>query len=115
VEDSDSSVRRAALAKLDNSTLLLMASRIDIGHRHDVVAQLADIRRIADDLIELGGQQRLPVLEKLLYLYGDVPLAEDYLNSGEPSLEATARGWAVAHNLSWHPGGGSHGASWGGN
>ena len=64
-------------------------------------------------LIRRGDESRIPELVDLLDRYGDVPLAEDYLNCGQPDLHNAASSWASRHGYSIGTGYGSHRATWG--
>lgn len=57
---------------------------------------------------------RIPELKELLTLYGDVALAEDYLNCGQSDLSDAAGAWAKAHGYEVRIGNGSHRLLWGG-
>jgi hypothetical protein len=46
----------------------------------------------------LGQSSTEPDLIRALQTFGDLPLAEFYLNCGRPSLEAAATNWAVEHD-----------------
>jgi hypothetical protein len=63
-------------------------------------------------LIGHGDESRIPELVDLLNRYGDKPLCEDYLNSGQPDLENAGTDWARNHGFSIGKGYGSHRATW---
>jgi hypothetical protein len=65
------------------------------------------------DFIRRGDETRIPELIDMLDQYGDVKLAEDYLNCGQPDLEAAATHWASARGYRIGSGAGSNRASWG--
>ena len=72
-------------------------------------------------LIRIGQADTRSALVTALRKFGDVSMAEEYLNSGEPTLEKTARDWAKAHGYtvgpSWYPpciGPRCSGPAWGG-
>lgn len=65
------------------------------------------------NLIRRGDESRIPEMVELLEAYGDKTLAEDYLNCGQPDLNAAADTWAGRHGYSTGPGSGSSRASWG--
>jgi hypothetical protein len=65
------------------------------------------------NLIRGGDESRIPEMVDLLEGYGDTTLAEDYLNCGQPDLDATARKWANRRGYSIGMGAGSHRATWG--
>jgi cytohesin len=64
-------------------------------------------------LIRRGDESRIPELVELLNLYGDKPLCEDYLNSGQPDLHSAGESWAGRHGYRIRKGAGSHRANWG--
>jgi formylglycine-generating enzyme required for sulfatase activity len=53
-------------------------------------------------------ESRIPEMTDVLMLYGDVPLAEDYMNCGQPDLADAGRRWASARGYSFGIGNGSH-------
>jgi hypothetical protein len=65
------------------------------------------------NFIGRGDETRIPELVDLLNLYGDKPLAEDYLNCGQPDLDAAGREWAAKRGYDVGTGAGSHRAAWG--
>jgi len=65
------------------------------------------------NLIRRGDETRIPEMVDLLEGYGDKSLAEDYLNCGQPDLDAEGREWAYRHGYSVGVGAGSHRATWG--
>jgi len=65
------------------------------------------------NFIRRGDETRIPELVDLLGRYGDVSLAEDYLNCGQPDLDTAARRWANDHGYDVGTGNGSHRAAWG--
>jgi hypothetical protein len=64
-------------------------------------------------LIRRGDESRIPELADLLTGYGTKALAEDYLNCGQPDLDAAARQWGSRHGYSVSTGSGSRRATWG--
>jgi hypothetical protein len=64
-------------------------------------------------LIKNGDESRIPELVELLHTYGDVNLAEDYLNCGQPDLDGAGRVWANNHGYNIGTGAGSNRARWG--
>src|SRR5262249_34291624 len=64
-------------------------------------------------LIRRGDESRIPEMVDLLEGYGDKTLAEDYLNCGQPDLNATAREGAKRRGDAVGSGAGSHRATWG--
>jgi len=65
------------------------------------------------NLIRRGDESRIPEMVDLLEGYGDKTLAEDYLNCGQPDLDAAGRSWAQRRGYTVNPGPGSHRARWG--
>lgn len=65
------------------------------------------------NLIRLGDESRIPEMVDLLEGYGDMRLAEDYLNCGQPDLDKAARRWAGRRGYPVSTGGGSSRARWG--
>ncbi len=55
-------------------------------------------------LIQRGDETRFPEMVDLLEEYGDKALAEAYLNSGHPDLDAAARTWADRRGYAIGPG-----------
>jgi hypothetical protein len=74
----------------------------------------AAVTRACHHYITQGDSARIPELKELLKLYGDKPLAEDYLNCGQPQLADAGREWASAHGLTVRTGMGSNRVRWGG-
>jgi hypothetical protein len=64
------------------------------------------------NLIRLGDELRIPEMAELLEDYGDITLAEDYLNCGQPDLNISSRDWASRHGFRVDKGNGSHRARW---
>ncbi len=64
-------------------------------------------------LIRRGDESRIPELIDLLTRYGDKPLAEDYLNCGQPDLGNAGGQWARSHGYYVSTGWGSNRARWG--
>jgi hypothetical protein len=58
----------------------------------------------------LGSEEKL---NKILMMYGDKRMAEDFLNSGSGNLAAGGRAWAAAHGYRVSSGYGSHRTRWG--
>jgi len=67
------------------------------------------------NFIRRGDETRIPELADMLDLYGDKKLGEDYLNCGQPDLNAAAHAWAGKHGYNVGKGAGSHRAKWGSN
>ena len=71
------------------------------------------VQQASLNLIRLGNESRIPEMVELLEQYGDKKLAEDYLNCGQPDLDAAGRTWAQKRGYFVSQGSGSHRASWG--
>ncbi len=63
--------------------------------------------------IKLGVPSSEQKLDSLLMVYGDKPMAEDYLNSGSDLLHGSGAKWANAHGYHVVTGPGSHRSGWG--
>jgi hypothetical protein len=63
--------------------------------------------------IRKGDEAKIPDLEFLLNSYGDMRLAEDYLNCGNQRLYDIGAAWARRHGYNIGTGAGSHRATWG--
>ena len=63
--------------------------------------------------IKLGMQGSEEKLVSILMVYGDKPMAEDYLNCGSAILSEGGRKWAREHGYDVTTGTGSHRATWG--
>ncbi|WP_395744047.1 hypothetical protein [Prosthecobacter sp.] len=79
-----------------------------------VVAHPESRTRILLLAIKLGIPGSEEDLNSVLMAYGDVNMAEDYLNCGSEALDAGGRRWAQANGYNIHTGMGSHRSSWGG-
>lgn len=64
-------------------------------------------------LMKLGAPETVDALASALLRLGDLDMAEDFLNCGEPTLERAASDWADANGYRVVPGGGSSDMSWG--
>jgi hypothetical protein len=71
------------------------------------------VQRACLNLIRRGSESRIPEMVDLLEAYGDKTLAEDYLNCGQPDLDAAGRKWAGARGYNISTGSGSQRATWG--
>lgn len=80
------------------------------------------VRHVIDDnnrlhvlflAVKLGINGSEEELNDALMNYGDVSMAEDYLNSGSSELDDGGRKWAEENGYSIWAGEGSHRASWG--
>ena len=65
------------------------------------------------NFIQLGDASRIPELVYLLNTFGDVKLAEDYMNCGESTLEDAGCKWGRAHGYTCTTGYGSNRVRWG--
>jgi hypothetical protein len=74
---------------------------------------VAGVQRASLNLIRRGDESRIPEMVDLLEGYGDMTLAEDYLNCGQPDLDASGLAWARRRGYSVSSGFGSHRAGWG--
>ena len=73
-----------------------------------------DIRlRVLILAVKLGIQGSEEKLNSVLMDYGNVSMAEDFLNSGSSTLAGGGRSWAGAHGYKIVTGAGSHRAGWG--
>jgi hypothetical protein len=78
------------------------------------VIQISDTRfRTIVLAIKLGVGGSEDKLGAVLMVYGDKPMAEDYLNSGSSSLRTWAGKWAAARGYTVRSGVGSRRAQWG--
>jgi hypothetical protein len=73
----------------------------------------AAVTSAAHHYITQGDSSRIPELQELLRLYGDIPLAEDYINCGQSDLYAAGAAWATAHGYTVLMGNGSNRVRWG--
>jgi len=72
-----------------------------------------DVVSACHNFIQLGDASRIPELIFLLNKFGDVTLAEDYMNCGESSLEAAGCEWGRSHGYTCTTGNGSNRVRWG--
>jgi hypothetical protein len=72
-----------------------------------------DVVAACHNFIRLGDSSRIPELINLLNRFGDVSLAEDYINCGQDQLYAAGASWGSAHGYSISTGNGSHRVQWG--
>ena len=72
-----------------------------------------DVTDACQKFIKLGDSSRIPELISLLNEYGDVSLAEDYMNCGEKTLESAGCSWGNAHGYQCTTGYGSNRVRWG--
>ena len=72
-----------------------------------------DVVSACHKFIQLGDASRIPELIFLLNKFGDVTLAEDYMNCGESSLEAAGCSWGRSHGYTCTTGNGSNRVRWG--
>jgi HEAT repeat protein len=69
--------------------------------------------RIYYGLMKLGATETVDAMASALLRLGDLKMAEDYLNCGEPTLEQAAHSWADANGYQVVTGYGSSDMSWG--
>ena len=74
---------------------------------------VANIVDACHKYIRKGDEAKIPDLEFLLNNYGDMRLAEDYLNCGNQRLYDIGAAWARRHGYNIGTGAGSHRATWG--
>jgi hypothetical protein len=72
-----------------------------------------DVVVACHNFIKLGDASRIPELIFLLNKFGDVSLAEDYMNCGESSLEDAGCTWGRSHGYTCTTGYGSNRVRWG--
>ncbi|GHH83201.1 hypothetical protein GCM10018793_44700 [Streptomyces sulfonofaciens] len=106
--------RDAQRARLLYDRLRVHRHRVTTHALANVAARAPSPRTVLLTAIKLGNRSHLPALDRLLHVHGTKALAEDYLNSGSPFLEAAAQRWARRHNYTIVRGGGrGAAASWG--
>jgi uncharacterized protein YihD (DUF1040 family) len=72
-----------------------------------------DVVAACHNFIGLGDASRIPELINLLNRFGDVSLAEDYINCGHDQLYEAGARWGSSHGYSISTGNGSHRVQWG--
>jgi hypothetical protein len=72
-----------------------------------------DVVAACHNFIRLGDSSRIPELINLLNRFGDVSLAEDYINCGQDQLYEAGASWGRANGYSISTGNGSHRVQWG--
>lgn len=72
-----------------------------------------DVISACHKYIQEGNATRIPELINLLNRFGDVLLAEDYINCGKDELRVAGEAWGQAHGYSIRTGNGSHRVRWG--
>jgi hypothetical protein len=72
-----------------------------------------DVVSACHKFIQLGDASRIPELVFLLNKFGDVSLAEDYMNCGESTLGDAGCKWGKAHGYNCTTGYGSNRVRWG--
>ena len=73
----------------------------------------SDVVNACHTYIKIGDSSIIPELIDLLNRFGDIDLAEDYLNCGNNRLSDAAASWGRSHGYQIETGPGSHRASWG--
>ena len=72
-----------------------------------------DVVEACHKYIRKGDASRIPELVFLLNNYGNVSLAEDYMNCGQSTLSDAGCAWGRAHGYRCTTGSGSHRVKWG--
>jgi hypothetical protein len=72
-----------------------------------------DVVTACHNFIRLGDSSRIYELINLLNRFGDVSLAEDYINCGQDQLYEAGASWGRANGYSISTGNGSHRVQWG--
>jgi hypothetical protein len=72
-----------------------------------------DVVAACHNFIRLGDSSRIPELINLLNRFGDVSLAEDYINCGHDQLYEAGAKWGSEHGYAISTGNGSHRVQWG--
>lgn len=99
--------------KMYNELLTLEKKAVIISLCQQIVARPILQTRIVLLAIKLGIKGSEDELIGVLFEYGNVPMAEDYLNSGSSILAEGARRWARANGYSVSSGFGSSRSGWG--
>jgi hypothetical protein len=122
----DQAVRLAALVKLkqENWNIIFLPENITDYGLSTVLGAVAlvddpqptssSVVAASHSFIRQGDPSRIPELRDLLHRFGDVPLAEDYLNCGQVDLGTAGREWLSSHGYRVVSGPGSHRVRWGG-
>ena len=123
---SDRAMRLAAMIKGGSTSwesifIAAAATERDLGDALAAVALFGGVQEDARSavqqacltLIRKGDESRIPEMAELLEGYGDTTLAEDYLNCGQPDLDAAGRAWAQKRGYDVGTGHGSNRARWG--
>lgn len=72
-----------------------------------------DVIYACNKFIELGDSSIISVMDGLLFKFGNISMAEDYINSGNGYLESSGRSWAYNNGYTVTSGSGSSRSSWG--
>jgi hypothetical protein len=72
-----------------------------------------DVVTACHHFIRQGDSSRIPELINLLNRFGNITLAEDYLNCGQPVLYTAGESWLQAHGMGVKKGPGSNRVQWG--
>ena len=72
-----------------------------------------DIVELCHNFIAKGDASRIPELKDLLFRFGNVSLAEDYMNCGNSVLEQAGQKWGRDHGYNVRTGPGSSRVRWG--
>jgi len=73
----------------------------------------SDVVSACHKYIKQGDASRIPELINLLNRFGNVTLAEDYMNCGQSTLSDAGCAWGRAHGYKCTTGSGSHRVRWG--
>jgi len=73
----------------------------------------SDVVSACHKFIREGDASRIPELINLLNRFGNVTLAEDYMNCGQSTLSDAGCAWGRAHGYKCTTGSGSHRVKWG--
>jgi hypothetical protein len=95
-------------SKLELKKIIMAAALLDSPqpNKYNVVA-------VCHAYIRLGDETTIPELCDLLFRFGDVILAEDYMNCGQSQLKMAGNDWCRKHGFIVLPGSGSHRVRWG--
>jgi len=74
-----------------------------------------DVVSACHKYIRQGDVSRIPELRNLLMRFGDLSLAEDYLNCGNDELHSAGADWGSSHGYNIRSGNGSNRVRWGEN
>jgi HEAT repeat protein len=116
----DRSAEKALATALADSAMGLTASialtRLYKDEPSQLVHYLSSTRTLHAyyGLLKVGAPETVSALASALRKLGDLDMAEDFLNCGEPTLEKAARDWAAAHGYEVVTNYGTADETWGG-